>query len=134
MRAVGTCPVKTTTGMESMYAVAMPVTVLVAPGPEVTRTTPGLPEALAYPSAMCTAPCSWRTSIWLRGSSKSTSYMGRTAPPGKPKMVSTPSFRRHSMNILAPVIFSTSAFIFFLTGISMSFNPIISRPPRCTPR
>ena len=27
-------------GMESMYAVAMPVTALVSPGPEVTRQTP----------------------------------------------------------------------------------------------
>ncbi len=62
---VGTWPEKTTIGIESMYAVAMPVTVLVAPGPEVTRQTPVFPDARAYPSAMCTAPCSWRTSICL---------------------------------------------------------------------
>ena len=37
---VGTCPVITTSGIESMYAVAMPVTALVTPGPEVTRATP----------------------------------------------------------------------------------------------
>ncbi len=30
-----------------MYAVAMPVTVLVTPGPEVTSTTPGRPVARA---------------------------------------------------------------------------------------
>ncbi len=29
--------------MESIRASTMPVTALVAPGPEVTRTTPGLP-------------------------------------------------------------------------------------------
>jgi hypothetical protein len=28
------------------------------PGPEVTRTTPSFPDALAYPSAICPAPCS----------------------------------------------------------------------------
>ena len=33
---VGTWPVRTTSGIESMYAVAMPVTALVTPGPEVT--------------------------------------------------------------------------------------------------
>jgi len=37
---VGTWPEMTTIGIESMYAVAMPVTALVTPGPEVTRHTP----------------------------------------------------------------------------------------------
>ncbi len=37
---VGTCPVSTTIGIESMYAVAMPVTALVTPGPDVTSATP----------------------------------------------------------------------------------------------
>src|SRR5437763_15920345 len=37
---VGTWPVITTIGIESMYAVAMPVTALVTPGPEVTSATP----------------------------------------------------------------------------------------------
>src|SRR3546814_9806384 len=35
--------VMTTMGMESISASVMPVIALVAPGPEVTRTTPGLP-------------------------------------------------------------------------------------------
>ena len=35
-------PVMTIIGAESICAVSMPVTVFVAPGPEVTRTTPGL--------------------------------------------------------------------------------------------
>jgi hypothetical protein len=39
---VGTCPVMMIIGIESMYAVAMPVTALVTPGPEVTRQTPTL--------------------------------------------------------------------------------------------
>ena len=33
----------TTIGVESMYALARPVTVLVAPGPLVTMATPTLP-------------------------------------------------------------------------------------------
>ena len=37
----------TTKGIESMYAVAIPVMALVAPGPEVTKQTPGLPVARA---------------------------------------------------------------------------------------
>ena len=43
MRCVGTWPVITTMGMESIIASAMGVTMFVAPGPEVTSTTPGLP-------------------------------------------------------------------------------------------
>ena len=42
IRWVGTWPVITTSGMESIRASTMPVTALVAPGPEVTSTTPGL--------------------------------------------------------------------------------------------
>ena len=37
----------TTIGIESINAVAIPVIALVAPGPDVTITTPGLPVALA---------------------------------------------------------------------------------------
>src|SRR5437868_14843651 len=44
---VGTFPVITTIGIESRYAVAIPVTALVTPGPEVTRATPTLPVARA---------------------------------------------------------------------------------------
>jgi hypothetical protein len=43
IRLVGTWPVITTIGMESIKASTMPVTALVAPGPEVTKTTPHLP-------------------------------------------------------------------------------------------
>ena len=40
---VGTWPVRQTMGMESISASTRPVTALVAPGPDVTSTTPGLP-------------------------------------------------------------------------------------------
>ena len=52
MALVGTCPQKTTMGVPSERASCMGVMTLVAPGPDVTRTTPGLPDARAYPSAI----------------------------------------------------------------------------------
>ena len=61
----------------------MPVTALVAPGPEVTMATPTFSVLRAKPSAACTAACSWRTSTWRTLSCwKSASYRKRTAPPG----------------------------------------------------
>ena len=41
------CPQRMIIGTESMWAVRMPVMVLVAPGPEVTSTTPARPVARA---------------------------------------------------------------------------------------
>ena len=41
-----------------MYASAIGVTRLVAPGPEVAMQTPTLPDAEAYPWAAWPAPCS----------------------------------------------------------------------------
>ncbi len=64
MAGVATWPEMTISGVESMYALASGVTMLVAPGPLVTMATPGLPVTMAYPSAMCPAPCSWRTRMW----------------------------------------------------------------------
>jgi hypothetical protein len=58
-----------TIGEESIIAVAMPVTMFVAPGPEVAMATPTLPVARANPSAMCVAPCSCRTRMWRIGKS-----------------------------------------------------------------
>ncbi len=46
-----TLPVIATIGTESIYAVAIPVTRFVAPGPDVAKTTPTFPVDLAYPSA-----------------------------------------------------------------------------------
>ena len=40
---VGTWPESATTGIESIRASVSPVTALVAPGPDVTSTTPGFP-------------------------------------------------------------------------------------------
>src|SRR5687768_8689710 len=106
IRSVETWPVKATRGTESMYASASPVTMFVIPGPEVTKTTPALPVALAYPSAIWAAPCSCLVSTssisfcW-----HSTSKIFNTTPPGNPKTVLTPSRLNDSQNISAPVIF-----------------------------
>ena len=47
MAGLGTCPVIATRGTESIWAEAMPVTRLVAPGPDVAIQTPTLPVARA---------------------------------------------------------------------------------------
>ena len=54
-----TLQVIATIGTESIYAVAIPVTRFVAPGPLVAKQTPTFPVLLAYPSAAWEAPCSW---------------------------------------------------------------------------
>ena len=50
------------------------VTVLVAPGPEVTRTHPTFPLARAYPAAMKPAPCSLAGTISGMGSTPLTAF------------------------------------------------------------
>src|SRR5438874_3209871 len=52
---------------------------------------------------MCAAHCSWRTRMCLScGNSGRTSYSGMIAPPGKPKIVETPSSMRDWQIALAP--------------------------------
>src|SRR5690242_3538233 len=86
-----------------MYASAMGVTRLVAPGPDVAMQTPTLPVAWAYPVAACPAPCSCRTRMWRTLESKIGSYAGRMAPPGMPNMTSTPSDSSDRTRDWAPV-------------------------------
>ena len=82
MTAVLTWPVMQTIGMPSMFAVARPVTVFVAPGPEVTRQQPTSPVAREKASAMCAAPCSWRGSTTFMEELASSWKTSRMAPPG----------------------------------------------------
>ena len=57
-------------GILSAKAVAIPVITLVAPGPEVTAHTPGLPVILASPLAAWAAFCSVRVKMVLMSDSK----------------------------------------------------------------
>src|SRR3954463_11887102 len=70
-----------TIGTESMYASAIGVTRLVAPGPEVAMQTPTFPVADAYPSAAWPAPCSWRTRMWRTFSEASIGAEARGGAP-----------------------------------------------------
>ena len=64
---VGTWPVMITIGTESMYAVAMPVTAFVTPGPLVTSATPTFCVEREYASAAWIAACSCLTrTCWMR--------------------------------------------------------------------
>ena len=91
-RVEPTWPVIATSGTESMYASVIGVTRFVAPGPEVAVHTPARPVTFAYPSAMCPAPCSWRTrKVRMSGSSWRASNRGITGPPGSPKIAFTPA-------------------------------------------
>lgn len=47
IRDVATCPVNTTRGIPSLRASCKGVITFVAPGPDVTMTTPGLPVTRA---------------------------------------------------------------------------------------
>src|SRR6267154_2012033 len=50
-------------GVESCCAIWMPADALVAPGPRVTKQTPGRPVALPTASAIMAAPPSWRQTV-----------------------------------------------------------------------
>ena len=52
-----------TTGVESWWAMWMPGEALVAPGPRVTKQTPGRPVALPTASAIMAAPPSCRHTV-----------------------------------------------------------------------
>ena len=67
MAVVGTWPQITTMGTESAMQSRTGVTVLVAPGPEVTNATPTRPLARANPAAMKAAPCSFAGTIKRHG-------------------------------------------------------------------
>ena len=77
-----------------MWALQMPVTRLVAPGPLVPKHTPTsvrLPRARVAVGHVGGALLVAHQDVVHRGYSGSTSYSGMIAPPGRPKMTSTPS-------------------------------------------
>jgi hypothetical protein len=55
----------------------MPGEALVAPGPRVTKTTPGRPVTLPTASAIIVAPPSWRQTVSLIGRSWKASSAAR---------------------------------------------------------
>ena len=61
-RMSGDRPPSTTSGEPLKWAVVMPLTALVTPGPAVTTARPGVRVSFASPSAANTAVCSCRTS------------------------------------------------------------------------
>ncbi len=115
---VGTCPVTATIGAESACAVAIPVRILVAPGPDVAKHTPGFLLTLPNPSAIWAADCSCLVKMCLILHLANSSYIGRFAPPGKPNTSLTPSFSIAVIKAFAPIIFSI-LFIKFLSIILM---------------
>ena len=58
-----TWPTNRIIGVESCRAIWMPGEALVAPGPRVTKQTPGRPVALPTASAIIAAPPSWRHTV-----------------------------------------------------------------------
>ena len=56
-------PTNSTIGVESWRAICTPGEALVAPGPRVTKHTPGRPVALPIASAIIAAPASLRQTV-----------------------------------------------------------------------
>src|SRR3989338_5844263 len=79
---------------------------LVAPGPDVAKHTPGFLLTRPNPSAICAADCSCLTKMCRMLHLANSSYIGRFAPPGKPNTSLTPCFSIATINALAPVIVS----------------------------
>ena len=66
-----------TSGDESWRAMWMPGEALVAPGPRVTKQTPGRPVTLPIASAIMQAPPSWRQTVTARSASWNASSTAR---------------------------------------------------------
>jgi hypothetical protein len=64
-------------GVESWNAVCTPTLACVAPGPRVTRQTPGRPVSFPYASAMLAAPPSFRQEMSRTGASWRASSTAR---------------------------------------------------------
>ena len=90
-------------GVESWWAMWMPAEALVAPGPRVTKQTPGLPVALPTASAIIAAPPSWRQTVTVIGLSIRASRTPRKLSPGTQKTCSTPWMTSWSTRACAAV-------------------------------
>ncbi len=63
--AAGGRPTNITMGVESWCAMWTPIEEFVAPGPRVTKATPGRPVSLPCASAIIAVPPSWRQTMVL---------------------------------------------------------------------
>jgi hypothetical protein len=89
--AAGVSPARTSSGVEAFTASARPVRVFVRPGPWWTLQTPTRSVTRPQPSAMHTAPPSWRAA-WKAAPSARSAFVTTKFPlPVTPKTVSTPS-------------------------------------------
>lgn len=87
----GTAPQIATTGSCSVVAVTSPVAKLLVPGPDVTRTTPGVPVNRPIAAAMNAAFCSWRHTTSSADPSSSASTTASILVPGIPNTYRTPA-------------------------------------------
>ncbi len=118
-RESGERPPSTTIGVPLKWAVAMPLTAFVTPGPAVTAAKPGVRVSRPVASAAKTAVCSCRVSTSrigpprsaaMRSGAASTrslpptaaSYTGKMCAPEREKTVETPAARAASMMCSPP--------------------------------
>ncbi len=84
-------PTNMTSGVESCWATCSPLMALAAPGPRVTKHTPGSPVILPHASAIIDAPPSWRQmTVLMRLESCSPSRAARKLSPGTVNAVVAP--------------------------------------------
>ena len=96
-------PTNSTMGEESCWATCSPLMALAAPGPRVTKHTPGALVNLPQASAIIEAPPSWRQmTVLMRFESCSPSSAARKLSPGTVKAVVAPCASSWSIRILPP--------------------------------
>ena len=88
--AAGVSAASTSSGVRLLAASASAVSVFVSPGPWWTLATPTRPLTRAHPSAMLTAPLSWREDAKRAPRAASALVTRRLPLPRSPKTVSTP--------------------------------------------
>jgi hypothetical protein len=99
-----TSPMNSTIGCESCIATCTPIEAFVAPGPRVTKATPGRPVSAPSAQAMKPTPPSCRhTTKSISGVSWSASSTARKLSPGTVKIRSQPCATSWSTRIRPPV-------------------------------
>src|ERR1044071_6898028 len=81
----------------------MPVRTLVSPGPVVTKTTAGAPDAMLASQAANAATLSWRQWVTVMPVPPSADQKNEMAPPDTPNACRTPRSSSASANATANV-------------------------------